>query len=127
MPTLVDTDVLIWHLRGYAQATRRLDALDGFNLSAVSYFELLQGLRDKNELAAVKAMLIRRSATLWPLTEVITQRAMTLMESLVLSHALHMGDALIAATALENGLTVLTGNVKHFGAVQGLQLEAFVI
>ena len=24
---LVDTDVLIWHLRGYAQATRRLDEL----------------------------------------------------------------------------------------------------
>ena len=27
---LVDTDVLIWHLRGYAQATRRLDQLDAF-------------------------------------------------------------------------------------------------
>jgi predicted nucleic acid-binding protein len=24
---LVDTDVLIWHLRGHAQATRRLDQL----------------------------------------------------------------------------------------------------
>jgi hypothetical protein len=24
---LVDTDVLIWHLRGYPQATRRLDQL----------------------------------------------------------------------------------------------------
>ncbi|HEY9108587.1 MAG TPA: hypothetical protein VIN58_18070 [Roseateles sp.] len=39
MPTLVDTDVLIWHLRGYAQATRQLDALDTLHLSAVSYFE----------------------------------------------------------------------------------------
>lgn len=127
MPTLVDTDVLIWHLRGYSQATKRLDALDGLNLSVVSYFELLQGLRDKNELAAVKAMLARRSATLWPLTEAITQRATALMESLVLSHGLQMGDALIAATALEHGLTVLTGNVKHFSAVQDLQLDAFVI
>jgi len=88
---------------------------------------VLQGLRDKNELAALKAMLARRSATLWPLTEAITRRATDLMESLVLSHGLQMGDALISATALEHGLVVLTGNVKHFGAVQGLQLEAFVI
>lgn len=34
---LVDTDVLIWHLRGYPQATRRLDLLPALTLSAVSY------------------------------------------------------------------------------------------
>jgi hypothetical protein len=51
-------------LRGYAQATKRLDALDGLHLSAVSYLELLQGLRNKNELNALKAMLARRSATM---------------------------------------------------------------
>ncbi len=36
-----------------------------------------------------------------------------------------MGDALIAATALVHGLPVLTANVKHFGAVQVLRIEAF--
>ncbi len=36
-----------------------------------------------------------------------------------------MGDALIAATALDHWLPVLTTNVKHFGAVQGLKVEAF--
>ena len=54
---LVDTDVLIWHLRGYAQATRRLDRLESLALSTVSYMESLQGMRDKTELAAVKKML----------------------------------------------------------------------
>ncbi|CAN5425901.1 hypothetical protein BH11PSE9_BH11PSE9_18980 [soil metagenome] len=42
---LVDTDVMIWHLRGYPQATRRLDALDTLTLSAVSYMELVQEKR----------------------------------------------------------------------------------
>ena len=65
---LVDTDVLIWHLRGYAQATRRLDQLDSLTLSAVSYLEVLQGLRDKAELAAVKQMLARQAATLLPVS-----------------------------------------------------------
>jgi predicted nucleic acid-binding protein len=122
---LVDTDVLIWHLRGYPQATRRLDQLGALTISAASYLEVLQGLRNKAELAAVQKMMLKRQATMLPLTEAITRRAIALMESLTLSHGVQMGDALIAATALEHGLTVLTANTKHFGAVEGLQLEAF--
>ena len=122
---LVDTDVLIWHLRGYPQGTRRLDELGTLTLSAVSYLEVLQGMRNKAELVAVKKMLDKRSAKLLPLTEAITLRATELMESLTLSHGLQMGDALIAATAIEHQMPVLTANVKHFGAVSGLQLEAF--
>ena len=54
---LVDTDVLIWHLRGYPQATRRLDELGALTLSAISWLEVLQGMRNKAELLAVKKML----------------------------------------------------------------------
>jgi predicted nucleic acid-binding protein len=122
---LVDTDVLIWHLRGYAQTTRRLDQMAALTLSAVSYLEVLQGIRNKAELAAVKKMLERRNATMLPVTEAITQRAIALMESLALSHGLQLGDALIAATALDHQLPVLTGNVKHFAAVEGLNVQAF--
>jgi predicted nucleic acid-binding protein len=122
---LVDTDVLIWHLRGYPQATRRLDQLGPLTISAVSYLEAPQGLRNKAELAALQKMMLKRQATMLPLTEAITRRAIALMESLTLSHGVQIGDALIAATALEHGLPVLTANVKHFGAVDGLQIEAF--
>jgi predicted nucleic acid-binding protein len=123
---LVDTDVLIWHLRGYPQATRRLDELGALTLSAVSYLEVLQGMRNKAELVAVKKMLAHRAATLLPVSEAITRRAIELMEAITLSHGLQMGDALIAATALDHGLPVLTANVKHFGAIQGLKVEAFI-
>lgn len=123
---LVDTDVLIWHLRGYPQATRRLDELGALTLSSVSYLEVLQGLRNKAELLAVKKMLERRSARLLPITETISLRATELMESLTLSHGLQMGDALIAATAIKHRLPVLTANIKHFGAIADLKIEAFV-
>ena len=96
-------------------------------LSAVSYLEVLQGIRNKAELAALKKMLERRSAAVLPITEAITQQAISLMESLSLSHGLPMGDALIAATALEHQLPVLTGNVKHFAAVEHLLIEGFSI
>lgn len=124
---LIDTDVLIWHLRGYPQATRRLDQLVSFTVSAVTYLELVQGMRNRAELAAVKKMLEKRNATILPLTEGITQQAISLMETLTLSHGLQLVDALIAATAREHHLPVLTGNVKHFAAVQGLLIERFSV
>ena len=83
-------------------------------------------MRNKAKLVAVKKMLDMRSARLLPVTEAITLRATELMESLTLSHGVQMGDALIAATALDHGLPVLTANVKHFSAVANLTVEALV-
>lgn len=59
------------------------------------------------------------AATLLPVSEAITRRAIELMEAITWSHGLRMGDALIAATALDHGLSVLTPNVKHFGWSRG--------
>ena len=62
-----------------------------------------------------------------PLTPAITERAITLMEGMVLSDGLQLGDALIAATAQEHQLPVLTGNAKHFSAIANLRVEKFEI
>ncbi len=122
---LVDTDVLIWHLRGYLKATQRLDQLPKLTLSAITYLELLQGMRNRAELLAVQKSLAMRQAERLPLTPAITERATALMEKWALSHGLQLGDALIAATALEHQLTVLTANTKHFSVIEDLQLERF--
>ena len=61
-----------------------------------------------------------------PVSAAISDRAMQLIDAYTLSHSVQLGDALIAATALEFGLTVLTANTKHFGAIEGLRIEAFV-
>ncbi len=52
---------------------------------------------------------------------------MELIDSYALSHCMQLGDALIAATALEQRLTVLTANAKHFGAIEGLHIEIFTV
>ena len=122
---LVDSDVLIWHLRGLPRATQRLDQLPRLTISAVTWLELLQGMRSLAELQAVQKSLAMRNTEQLPLTPAITLRAVVLMESLSLSHGLGMGDALIAATALEHGLPLLTANVKHFSPVNGLMVERF--
>ena len=64
---LVDTDVLIWNLRGNARAADRLDAMQGFLLSAATYMELVQGVRDKSELRALRQALSFWSASRGPL------------------------------------------------------------
>ena len=51
---------------------------------------------------------------------------MQLIDTYALSHSVQLGDALIAATALEHNLTVLTANTKHFGSIDRLRIEAFV-
>ena len=91
----------------------------------MSYLELVQGMRNKAELAAVQKMLALRNADVLPLTPALCERAVSVMETLALSHGLQAADALIAATAIEHGLTLLSRNVKHFSAVEGLQIEQF--
>ena len=122
---LVDTDVLIWHLRGLPKATQRLDQLSNLTISAITYLELLQGMRNQAEMIAVQKSLERRHTVRLPITPAITERAVELMHRLVLAHGLQLGDALIAATALEHNLPLLTANTKHFAPIEGLSVEAF--
>ena len=54
---LVDTDVLIWYLRGHQKAQKVLDRLDDFSISSVTYMEILQGMKDKTELRMWKSFI----------------------------------------------------------------------
>jgi len=124
---LVDTDVLIWHFRGLADATRRLDQLPNLTISAITYLELLQGMRNQAEMTAIRRSLERRHTVRLPITPDVTERAVDLMQRLTLSQGLQLGDALIAATALEHNLVLLTANTRHFSSIEGLSVEAFVV
>ena len=89
---LVDSDVLIWYLRGRPKAAQFLDALPALQLSSVSYIELVQGMRNKRELETLKADLDQRRATILPITEAISAHAVTLVENHFHSHALQLAD-----------------------------------
>ena len=125
MSTLIDSDVLVWLTRGHVGAAQRLHALNHWRISAVTYMELAQGCRDKAELARLKKGLAARGTEIVPITPAISERAAELIDSLALSHGLRLADALIGATAIVNMATLITANVKHFGAIEGLDIEAF--
>lgn len=123
---LIDTDVLIWLTRGHVGAAARLQEMMPWRISVVTYMELVQGCRNNLELERVKKGLTLRQADILPVTAAISDRARQLIDTYALSHNLQLGDALIAATALEHGLVVLTANSKHFCPIEGLKVEAFV-
>lgn len=123
---LIDTDVLIWLTRGHAGAVACLQALMPWRISVVTYMELVQGCRNNQELERIKKGLELRQTDILPVSTTISDRARQLIDAYALSHNLQMGDALIAATALEHGLVVLTANTKHFCPIEGLKVEAFV-
>lgn len=122
---LIDTDVLIWNLRGNQQAADLLDHAGGFRLSAVSYMELIQGVRDKAELGILRRSLQYWDARVQPLDSDISARAMFLLETYCLSHGLQLADALIAATATSLGITLVTANDKHYRMIDGLEVQVF--
>jgi predicted nucleic acid-binding protein len=91
----------------------------------VTYIELAQGCRDKAELARLKRGLAAHNTEIAPLTPDISHRAAELIDGFALSHGQRLADALISATAVELGATLLTANVKHFANLPDLQIEAF--
>ncbi len=122
---LIESDVLVRLTRGHIGAAQRLHALPVWSISAVTHIELAQRCRDKAELAWLKKGLAARRTEIVPITPAITERAAELIDTLALSHGMRLADALIGATAIGNQATLLTANLKHFSAVESLQIEAF--
>ena len=122
---IIDTDVLIWYLRGNENAQKAINANTPFKISVTNYLELLQGMRDKKELRILQSFLKNWSVEIIHINENISNRAMFLMEDYYLSHSMELGDSIIAATALESGETLLTANEKHYGFIANLQISKF--
>ena len=122
---IFDTDVMIWAFRGNAKALDAIDAASERSISAVTYMELLQGVRNKKEMLAMKRFLSTLGFSVLPATANISSRAVAIMEDTALKSDLGVCDALIFATALDTGDTLLSGNAKHFREVPLLDTVAF--
>jgi len=122
---IVDTDVLIWYLRGNENAQKVIAANIPFRISVINYLELLQGMRDKRELQILQKHITKWSTEIIQIDGSISSRAMFLMEDYCLSHSMELGDAIIAATVLESREILLTANDRHYGFIPNIQLHKF--
>ncbi len=108
---LLDTDVLIDHLRGHRQLNLTDPAL---KLSVVTRAELFAG-RHVNESELRRTLDVIQEI---PVDRVIAESAGCIRRT----SDLPIADALIAATALEHGMSVMTRNIRHFARVPELDL-----
>jgi len=108
---LLDTDVLVDVLRG----ARRL-AVTGHRVaySVITRAELFSG-RAKDE-EDVRVLLS-------PFRELVVDTTIAERAGRLARVHVDMGDALIAATALEHGLELVTRNVRDFKKIAGLQVR----
>jgi predicted nucleic acid-binding protein len=120
--TLVDSDVLIAHLRGVGAArdwligARRSGPLA---ISVVSIAEIVGGMRSVERREVWRLLASFRPE---PATEIIARRAGEMMRRYRGSHSgIGLGDYLIAATADIKGLQLATLNTRHFPMFKDLR------
>jgi predicted nucleic acid-binding protein len=122
---IIDTDVLVWFYRGYETAKKTILNAIPFKVSAITYLELLEGIRNKEELSKLKNDFSEWGVEILQMNESISLKAISLVEKYKLSHNLELADSLIAATVLENNETLLTGNIKHYSYIKNLNVNKF--
>lgn len=114
---LVDTCVLVDHLRGFEPArdwlSRTAPSMDvRLTYSVITLAELLAGLTAESSRGSVEELLgLFEPVTV---TETAARRAGGYMRQWRQSHGMAMPDALIAASARENGATLVTRDKAHF-------------
>lgn len=122
---IFDTDVLLYAQRGVRRAALAIDSAGERFISIQSLMELLQGARDKDDLRVIKRFMVDLSFAVLPLSENVGHRALVYIEEYGLSSGLRAADALIAATAVENAMPLMTANAKHFRSIRDLDLVVF--
>ena len=122
---IIDTDVLIWYMKGNEKAYKAIENSGNFFISVVTYMELVQGMRNKNELNNLRVALHGWNTKILYISEEISIKAMFFVEQHYLGHSIQLADALIGATANSHGLPILTGNDKHYKITKDIQIKKF--
>ena len=129
---LVDTDILSYYMRGHQAVVSRsqeyLKEFGCFNVSSLTVFEILKGLRKKGlkEKEEVFQNEILKHNVI-SLDYGIMDKAASLLTTLEqkgipIAHA----DLFIASTAIVHELILVTNNTPHFSRVEGLMIENWV-
>lgn len=122
---IFDTDIFIWAQRGNEKSVKLMEKSDERYLSVQTRMELFQCAKNKTQHKYIKDFLSTFGFIVLPLTENIGHRASIYVEEYTLSSGLRSGDAIVAATAVENNLILSSSNLKHFKAIKELQFKAF--
>ncbi|MDI6449367.1 PIN domain-containing protein [Anaerobaca lacustris] len=116
MRTYIDSDVLVWHLRGERRAARLLQRLRSDRTrelwtGALQRAEIVFFMRPEEEHATLLLLGELKTA---PVDQSIVDRAAGLYRRWHPGHGVDIHDCILAATAMQSGGEIFTLNRKHF-------------
>ncbi len=116
MRAYIDSDILIWHLRGEEKAKRFLKRLAkdrAYELwtGALQRAEVVFFMRPNEEQATGLFLSLFKTAAV---NEQIVDTAARFYRKWHPSHGIDINDAILASTAIETGGHVFTLNKKHY-------------
>ena len=116
MRAYVDSDVLIWHLRGERKALRflrRLRASEENELwtGAMQRAEIVFFMKPEEETATLLFLSQFKTASI---DQRIIDAAATLYRRWQPSHGLDVNDAILAATVMQTGGQIFCLNTRHY-------------
>ena len=116
MRAYIDSDILIWHLRGNRKALRFLTTLRDSKeheiwIGAMQRAEVVFFMRPEESAATELFLAQFKTATV---DADIVDRAGLLFRKWNPSHGIDVNDALLAATAMVTGGKIYTQNKKHY-------------
>ena len=127
--SLVDTNILSLFFRGNPQVVAKfqtyLAEYDAINLSIITYYEIVSGLKHRDAQKQLDQFLEFSSQNIIvPLTQEAADVAANIYADLrKKGQPIDDIDLLIAGTAIANGLVVITQNRKHFDRITELEVE----
>ncbi len=126
---LIDTDILSFYFKGNSNVIAKFKdyfrEFDQINISIITFYEIIGGLKHKkaekqiqefeefvfnNNIIYISEDSARNSAEIYA---DLKQSGITIGTS----------DILIAGIAIENELTLITNNEKHYEPIHGLKIE----
>lgn len=131
-PVLIDTDIISYFLKGNEKVFLRfqeyLKDFDRINISIITYYEVVSGLTFKN---AEKQLQIFEefcsTATIINLSkDSIKVAAKIFANQRKKGKSVDDIDILIAGIAISNDLVLVTNNTKHFGKIDGLEIDNWI-
>jgi predicted nucleic acid-binding protein len=120
---MFDTDIILYLQRGVPKFGALVNEIPKRKISVLTYMELFQRAITKSQHKIIKSFLKDCNFEVLPITENISHRAAIYVEEYSLTTGIRAGNAIIAATATEHNLTLVTTHKKIFRSVRDLQLR----
>lgn len=122
---ILETDILIWYLRGNEKAKNIVEDNIPFSISVVTYMEIIQGMKNKEEFKLFQKQMLRWNTNIIQINQEISSRAMFYVQEYSLSHSMMLADSLIAATVVQNSEILITANDKHYKFIPNIECKKF--